>query len=157
MESSRLVGMEAEGMKCLLTGSIFQSVRSQLPLPQGLGPDLWLAQACAVTHCGCVFRVNSLVLTGSTFPVSSHTHDIICERKLSLCVSALILAATPAGIVQHHSLTEVRAPSVKIAGVQQTTDSGSFSQSTEQSVAMERDGLARNQDCFLKGPDLPSL
>lgn len=115
----------------LLTGSIFQSVRSQLPLSQGLGPDLWLAQACAVTHCGCVFRVNSLVLTGSTYPVSNHTHNIICERKLSLYVSALILAATPAGIVQRHSLTEVRAPSVKIAGVQQITDNGPYSQSTE--------------------------
>lgn len=93
MESSWPQRDAGWGDEVLLTGSIFQSVHSQLPLPQGLGPNLWLAKACTVTHCGCVFRASALVLTGYTFPVS--THMILSVKGNCPCTCLLWFGSQP--------------------------------------------------------------
>lgn len=86
-----------------MTGAVFQSVCSQLPLPQGLGPGLWPATGLGRNTLWPCFQseFSGPDMTHISSQQSA-THKIICEWKLSLSISAQILAATPEGTVRHY-------------------------------------------------------
>ena len=68
-----------------MTGAVFQSVCSQLPLPQGLGPGLWPATGLGRNTLWPCFQseFSGPDMTHISSQQSA-THKIICEWKLSL-------------------------------------------------------------------------